>query len=144
VFLTSDDAAILRDLRKRKERDMSMVKELNAEALQHTNKAAGFNWDLHWGKAPHSTKAWASSDRGWLFHPSVTGSSLGNYLDYGPDHRKGSGYEGQSGSIHCVVYPASGAGSGFARYCETVAEAVQWIEAKAIEHYALKVEAQAS
>ena len=91
---------------------------------------------------------WAASIRGWLFAltpvhdwPNVKRdgigwtepSSLGNYLDYGPDHYR-SPHEychenrctcrlSQPGNIHCVV---SGVNGG--HYVETVADAKAWIE----------------
>lgn len=80
-------------------------------------------------------------DRGWLFAPNTEypGSSLGNYLDYGPNHyRSGHEYCGleggcicrlrQPGNVHAIVYVGRGAKS---RYFETIGEAKTWIEAEA-------------
>jgi len=90
---------------------------------------------------------WAASIRGWLFARTTTKdwpnverkgigwiepNSLGNYLDYGPNHYR-SPHEyctegacrcrlSQPGNIHCVAY-----GLG-CRYVETVEQAKAWIE----------------
>lgn len=123
---------------------------------------------LHWSTY---TPPDATSARGWLFalcpaydpsrrytnphvpiRDSVPGrwreqSSLGNYLDYGPDHyRSGHEYCGrfnpgiqeaapdgcqcrqsQPGNIHCICYA-----SNRSRYVETVEQARAWIEAEAL------------
>jgi len=94
----------------------------------------------------------ASSDRGWLkaitapldrdrwmeythetmpvFDEDINGwreqSTLGNYLDYGPEHFKSSTTPGD-GFIHAVCYA-----SKTSHYFPTVAEAKSWIETEAL------------
>lgn len=105
-------------------------------------------WDEYRASAKHSSERWAISDRGWLFdrkHKLGEGqpvSSLGNYLDYGPDHYRSSHeYCGgvckcrvsQPGNIHCVVYAGN---STRTQYVETIKQAREWIEASANEVFA--------
>ena len=87
-------------------------------------------------------------DRGWLLPAGWTPgtSTLGNYLDYGPDHYR-SGHEycqpgictcrlSQPGNVHAVFYAAAllhQQGPHPSRYCRTIFDAIMWIEAKARE-----------
>ena len=94
----------------------------------------------------------ATSARGWLFalcgpwDPTVDythdtlpvqyaegqwreQSTLGNYLDYGPDHyRPAEARAEQPGNVHCVVYNPTRT-----HYFETVHDAKAWIEQMARE-----------
>ena len=111
---------------------------------------------LFWDDCSPARRAhhWAASIRGWLFAltdkhewPNMQRdgigwtepSSLGSYLDYGPDHYR-SRHEyctqpvgqcecrlSQPGNIHCVVY-TEGAGVRPHRYVDTVEQAHAWIE----------------
>ena len=119
-------------------------------------KQQGFFWNDCTPSARHNAGAWAASDRGWLMavcdrktYGAVYDeqakqwrepSSLGSYLDYGPEHFRTS-HEyckpddchcriSQPGNIHCVVYTP---GNGVRPHCyvETVAQAHAWIEAEA-------------
>jgi hypothetical protein len=56
-------------------------------------------------------------------------STLGNYLDYGPDHyRSAESRADQPGNVHCIAY-----GPTRTHYSETVADAKAWIEQMARE-----------
>ena len=73
----------------------------------------GYSWD----EPPDAT-----TRRGWLF-PDGGNSSVGNYLDYGPDYyRVDIGRKAGRASIHAVVY---GHGS---RWFNSPATAKRWIE----------------
>lgn len=111
-------------------------------------------WNEYSTAATHESDKWASTDRGWL--KALTGpwkyedasqythetmpvpdedvpggwreqSTLGNYLDYGPDHyRSAEDRAKQPGNVHCVCYPSHTYG-----YVETVEQARAWIESEA-------------
>lgn len=46
-------------------------------------------WEASGPDVPHASDRWAVSARGWLFRDGVQ-SSLGHYLEYGPDHTRTS------------------------------------------------------
>ncbi len=61
-------------------------------------------WDDHKASLPHESTQWAASDRGWLFIHGAS-SSIGNYLDYRPDHwRNAEERAAQPGNVHAVRY----------------------------------------
>lgn len=88
-----------------------------------------FYWDVHTNKVSRRAKAWASSDRGWLFtRGEIPGfaefrdRALGHYLDYSGC----SGYEGREDTVHAV--------SCVSRNCAwfyTPDEAMAWIMGQA-------------
>ena len=115
-------------------------------------------WDNHFASLPRDCKQWAISDRGWLLAECApfslemrhsytsdttpirdetalnTGwreqSSLGWYMDYGPEcHRTAEGYDRaeQPGNVlaHSVVTHAS-------HWFMTCEQAQRWIESQAI------------
>lgn len=115
-----------------------------------TTMKTTLTWDDHTNKVKRHLANWAASDRGWLFANDCE-HSLGNYLDYGPDHYR-SGHEfckgqcecrlSQPGNIHAVRYPLLASylphreystslqhGPCEYRYFETVEQAKAWIEA---------------
>lgn len=111
----------------------------------HQLPLIGLGWDDYSAMAPYSSEHWASSDRGWLFVEGFE-SSLGNYLDYGPDHYRSPHDYCQDGkctcalsfpgSVHAVRYPKAKPGNEWsfvhgpceARYFPTVEQAKAWIE----------------
>lgn len=92
-------------------------------------------WDCYTSNTARRNASWATSDRGWLFADGAE-SSLGNYLDYGPNHyRSGHEYcrdgkcqcrQSQPGNVHAISYA-----SRESRYFETVEQAKAWLLSKA-------------
>lgn len=81
-------------------------------------------WDAHTSKVAHRNRLWAQSDRGWLFRDG-DGSSLGHYLEYGPDYRTDD-TSAEPGTVHAVVCGEERCRAS--RWCVTVEEARRWIE----------------
>jgi len=93
-------------------------------------------WEDYSAQASRRSNRWAASDRGWLFDGKRE-RSLGNYLDYGPDHYR-SPHEycrpnactcraSQPGNVHAIVYRGD-QGATTCHYFETVEQAKAWIE----------------
>ncbi len=112
-------------------------------------------WDHHTCRAPFESPEWATTDRGWAV-PTGQESSVGNYLDYGPNHYR-SGHEfcrpddcrcprREPGTVHAVYDGIAGARLGpcqASHYFETVHEAVMWIELNWLAEQAERAAAEA-
>lgn len=106
-------------------------------------------WDNYTPAASRRSNRWATSARGWLWD-GESESSLGNYLDYGPQHyRSPHQYcapgrcdcrESQPGDIHCIVYARAGYPLR-SRYVETVEQAREWIEQQSQFYAAVRMAA---